>query len=287
VRSLSVRLRYSINLSPDAPLQPLNVEGGGSGIALSPDGLLLVYVASAGSETKQLFLRRLDQLDARPIAGTEGAFDPFFSPDSQWIGFFTRDKLKKVSVLGGSPITLCDIANPLGASWADDGHIVFSSQIRQGLKRISAGGGPVEGLMDESFMDSHGFYAVALPVVLPGGRSVLFTCGASLLMEDFQIAVLSLESGQVKFLLERAVCYGYVPTGHLLYGQEGAVMAAPFDADTLQITGPAVPVTQADMELHPLFNFPILVAFSAKGLLVYAPGKRGTPGSTAAPIQVC
>ncbi|GAF68265.1 unnamed protein product, partial [marine sediment metagenome] len=267
--------RYSINLSPDAPLQPMGAEGSGSGVALSPDGLLLVYIASTGPGTKQLFLRRLDQLDdAQPVAGTEGAFDPFFSPDSQWIGFFTPGKLKKVSVLGGSPITLCDILVPLGASWTDDDHIMFSSQFRQGPKRISAAGGPVEDLMDESFMESQGFFAVLGPVVLPGGRNILFTCAASLLMEDIKIAVLSLESGQVKFLLERAVCYAYVPTGHLLYGQAGAMMAAPFDADTLEITGPAVPVTQADMELHPLYNFPILFTFSREGTLVYVPGSE-------------
>jgi serine/threonine-protein kinase len=266
--------RYSINLSPDAPLQPLNVEGGGSGIALSPDGLLLVYIASTGPRTKQLFLRRLDQLNARPITGTEGAASAFFSPDSQWIGFFTPNKLKKVSVLGGSSITLCDISNQFGASWADDGHIVFSSEIRKGLKRISAAGGPIEDLMDDSFMESHGFLGVIGPVVLPGSRNVLFTCATSLLVEDFQIAVLSLESGQVKFLLERAMCYGYVPTGHLLYGQPGALMAAPFDADKLKITGPAVPVTQADMELHPLLNLPMLLAASSEGTLVYVPGSE-------------
>jgi len=267
--------RYSINLSPDAPLQPMDAQGGGTGMALSPDGLLFVYVASTGPGTKQLFLRRLDQLDdAQPVAGTEGAFDPFFSPDSQWIGFFTPDKLKKVFVLGGSPITLCDIPVHLGASWTDDDHIMFSSQFRQGPKRISAAGGPVEDLMDESFMESQGFFAVVLPVIMPGGRGVLFTCAASLLMEDFQIAVLSLESGKVKFLVEEAVCYTYLPTGHLLYGQAGAMMAAPFDADTLEITGPAVPVTQADMELHPLYNFPILFTFSREGTLVYVPGSE-------------
>jgi serine/threonine-protein kinase len=272
--SASVR-RYSISLSPDAPLQPMPMEGPGTGLALSPDGLLLVYVASTGPATQQLFLRRLDQLDdAQPIAGTEGAVNSFFSPDSQWIGFFTSDKLKKVSILGGASITLCDISMPFGASWADDGHIVFSSEFGQGLKRISAAGGPVEDLMDESFMESLGFLIVAGPVVLPEGRNILFTGAASLLLEDFQIAVLSLESGKVKFLLEEALCYGYVPTGHLLYGQAGAMMAAPFDTDTLQITGPAVSVIQADMELQPLFNFPFLFAFSTEGTLVYVPGSK-------------
>ncbi|MHC4580100.1 MAG: protein kinase domain-containing protein [Planctomycetota bacterium] len=272
--------RYSINLSPDAPLQRVDWEGRGSGMALSPDGLLLVYVASTGPETRQLFLRRLDQLDdAQPIAGTEGAFDPFFSPDSQWIGFFTRDKLKKVSVLGGVPITLCDISTPLFAHWADNGHIVFSSQLRQGLKRISAAGGPVEDLMDESFMESQGFLAAIGPIVLPGSRNILFTCVDSLRIEDIQIAALSLAGGKVTFLVEEAVCYGYLPTGHLIYGQAGALMAAPLDADTLKLTGPAVPVTQANMESHPQLDFPMLFAMSTEGTLVYAPGSG--KGSTA------
>lgn len=267
--------RYSINLSLDAPLQPMGAEGSGSGMALSPNGLLLVYVASTGPGTKQLFLRRLDQLDdAQPIAGTEGAFDPFFSPDSQWIGFFTPGKLKKVFVLGGRSTTLCNTVNALGASWGEDDNIVFSSQFRQGVKRISAAGGPVEDLMDESFMESHGFFAVVLPVVLPGAKSVIFTCAASLRVEDFQIATLSLESGEVKFLKEEALCYSYLPTGHLFYGQAGAMMAAPFDADTLKITGPAVPVTQADMELHPLYDLPVLFAISTEGTLVYVPGSE-------------
>jgi len=266
--------RYSIKLSPDAPLQPIDAQGRGTGLALSPDGLLLVYVASTGPGTKQLFLRRLDQLDdAEPITGTEGAIDPFFSPDSQWIGFFAGGKLKKVSVLGSSPITLCDISAELGADWADDGYIVFSSEIGQGLKRISAAGGPVEELMNEAFMESHGFFVVAVPVVLPGARSIVFTCAASGL-DGFQIAALSLESGKAKFLLAEAMCYDYLPTGHLLYGQAGAVMAAPFDANTLEITGPAVPATQANMELHPQFNLPILFALSTEGTLVYVPGSE-------------
>lgn len=176
--------------------------------------------------------------------------------------------------MGGSRITLCDIAIPLGASWADDDHIVFSSQFRQGLQRISAVGGPAEELMDESFMESQGFIAVVLPVILPGARSILFTCADSFRVEDFQIAVLSLETGQVEFLMEEAVCYRYLPTGHLLYGQDGCMMAAPFDADALEITGPAVPVTLANMELHPLYNFPILFAFSTEGTLVYIPGSE-------------
>jgi serine/threonine-protein kinase len=256
----------------------MEAQGEGTGLALSPDGMLLVYVASTGPATKQLFLRRLDQLDnAQPIAGTEHAVSAFFSPDSQWIGFFTHDKLKKVSVLGGSPITLCDISADLGASWGDDGHIVFSSGFGQGLKRISAAGGPVEDLMDESFMESQGLLLAAVPLILPGGKSLLFTSMAGLTLNDLRIAALTLETGEVKFLLDRAMAAAYHSTGHLIYMQERALMAAPFDPGTLEITGPPVPVTEENMALQPVFNFPILFDFSTEGTLVYAPRSEEPP----------
>lgn len=113
-----------------AALRRLITESGRlSMIVSSRDGSLLAYVAATGSTTP-LVLRRMDRLEAQPIAGTEGADYPFFSPDGEWIGFFAthEGKLKKVSVRGGAPIVLCDAAQSLGASWGDDGcSIVFSS----------------------------------------------------------------------------------------------------------------------------------------------------------------
>jgi len=185
--------------------------------------------------------------------------------------------MKKVSVQGGSPITLCDISTDVGASWGDDGHIVFSSGFGQGLKRISAVGGPVEDLMDESFMESHGLLMATAPVLLPGGKSVLFMHIAGLSMNEIRIAVLTIETGAVKFLVDRAVPATYLPTGHLIYLQELALMAAPFDAGRLEITGPAVPVTEKNMTLFPQFSFPILFDFSAEGTLVYVPGSEDPP----------
>jgi serine/threonine-protein kinase len=267
--------RYSINLSPDAPLRPMEEDGSGTGLALSPDGLLIVYVADTGPNQHQLFLRRLDRIDdARPLDGTENAVSAFFSPDSRWIGFVTHDKLKKVSVQGGSSVTLCDISANLGANWGDDGHIVFSAGFGQGLKRISAAGGTVEELMDESFMQSHGFLVAVAPIVLPGGRNVLFASVAGLSMSEVQIAAFNLETAEVKNLVAGAIGYGYHPTGHLIYMQERALMAAPFDAGRLEITGPAVPVTEDNMELQPMFDFPILFDISAEGTLVYVPGSE-------------
>ena len=95
-------------------------------VALSPDGSLLAYTPG-GQPNTWLSLRRLDQLDDRRIDGTEGAHTPFFSPDGQWIGFFTADgKLKKMSVDGGTIATICDAFNGIGATWAADDTIIFA-----------------------------------------------------------------------------------------------------------------------------------------------------------------
>jgi serine/threonine protein kinase len=94
-------------------------------IAFSPDGKRLAFVGRSGGG-KQLYLRELDSWQSKPIPGTEGAISPFFSPDGQWIAFFTMDKLKKVSISGGAPMTLAGVANARGGSWGKDGNIVFA-----------------------------------------------------------------------------------------------------------------------------------------------------------------
>ena len=94
-------------------------------MALSPDGTHLAYVARQGG-TQQIYLRAMDSLEARPIPGTEGAVNPFFSPDGQWVGFFAGGKLKKISVSGGAALTLGNAVQSYGASWGSQGMIAFS-----------------------------------------------------------------------------------------------------------------------------------------------------------------
>lgn len=120
------------------PLAPLHLEatlggdaslantGVGASAILSPDGQMLAFVArKMAGATSQLYVRRLDQLKATPLSGTDEASSPFFSPDGQWIAFFAGGKLKKISVSGGAAVTLCDASNPRGGIWAEDGTIVF------------------------------------------------------------------------------------------------------------------------------------------------------------------
>jgi eukaryotic-like serine/threonine-protein kinase len=108
-------------------------------LAISPDGTRIVYVGRHAG-TVQLYMRRLDQFDSSVIAGTEGAFNPFFSPDGQWIGFFTPTHLKKVAVSGGDPVTLCEARNPYGATWSRDS-VFFAQAFGMILSRVPAAGG--------------------------------------------------------------------------------------------------------------------------------------------------
>jgi serine/threonine-protein kinase len=106
-------------------------------IAISPDGKNLVYVAMDGSSTQQLYLRPLDSVEARPIAGTENAVSPFFSPDGHWIGFFADGKLRKVSVDGSPVATLAGAAVPGGASWSSRGTLAFQWAAARVLQQVS------------------------------------------------------------------------------------------------------------------------------------------------------
>jgi Tol biopolymer transport system component/predicted Ser/Thr protein kinase len=223
--------RLSIDLPAAAQLAGIREHT----LAISPDGSRLVYVATQGG-TQQLYLRDLDNQEARPIPGTDGAITPFFSPDGQWLGFFAGGKLKKVSVNGGAAITLCDAANTPGASWSRQGTIVFGTI--GPLMQVSDSGGTPKALTHLEKGDT----AHMWPEFLPSGKDVLFTVGFGF---PSRVAVYSVETGERHDLVQGATAPHYLPAGYLVYAQAGgSLMAAPFDAQRLRITGPAVPVAQ-------------------------------------------
>ena len=137
-------------------------------LALSPDGKLLVYAAAVSGGRTKLYLRPLDELDARPIPATEGASTPFFSPDGRWLAFFADGVLKKVSVAGGVPLTICEAPPIWSASWGEQDTIVFATTLAaSGLWRVSANGGePIQITTPKPDETQHGY-----PQLLPGAAA--------------------------------------------------------------------------------------------------------------------
>jgi Tol biopolymer transport system component len=260
-------MRLSLDLGADAtPITGAATVG--DALALSPDGTVLAFVAAKAGGPPQIYVRRLDQLQATMLPGTDGAGAPFFSPDGQWIAFFSDGRLKKISVTGGAPVTLCDAPDNRGGSWADDGSIIFAPNNRSPLFRVSSSGGKPDAVtrLDDGYL-THRY-----PYVLPGGRAVLFTAsktgGES---EGADIAVQPLPSGRQKVVHQG----GYFPRffgNHLLYVQQGTVFAAPFDVSRLELLTEPAPVLENVMSASNTAYSEF--AFSAGGSLVYLPGDR-------------
>jgi serine/threonine-protein kinase len=251
-----------------------NVElvNSGSAIVLSPDGALLAFVApNTTGGVFQLYVRRLDQLQATALPGTEDARNPFFSPDGQWIGFFADDKLKKVSVTGGPAVTLCDAPNARGGAWAEDGSIFFQAPAQDmPLFRVSsAGGKPLAATTLRN-----GEITQRWPQALPGSTAVLYTSHSA--GGDFDaanIVVQPLPAGERKVVVTGGYFGRYVQTGHLLYVRDGTLFAAPFNLDRLDVIGESVPVLE-DIASAPTgtgANGAAQFAVSNTGTLVYLP----------------
>jgi serine/threonine protein kinase/Tol biopolymer transport system component len=265
-------LRLSAELGADISI--VN-HGDAADVTLSPDGTLLAFVArkEAGGGD-QLYLRRLDRAQATPLSGTNGAKGPFFSPDGQWIAFMAGGKLKKIAVAGGAVVTLCDAPDPRGATWAADGTIVFSPDVRPvpnvTLQRVSAAGGKSESLTPLA----PGEVTQRYPQALPGGRGVLFTSSATIgAFDDADLVVLSLPARTRKIVQRGGYQGRYLTSGHLVYMHEGTLYAAQFDLDRLEATGPPVPALEGIASGSTAGGAE--VALSASGTLVYIPGRSG------------
>ncbi len=196
---------------------------------------------------------------------------PFFSPDGQWLGFARGGRLMKVSVSGGAPIVLCDVSSsPRGASWASDGNIVFVPSTEGGIQRVLEDGGEPEVLKVPD--RERGEKTYRFPEVLPGGRAVVFTMGTGDIesWDDASIALLSLETGEYRILLEGGSHALYSPTGHLVYARAGSLFAAPFDLAGLELTGASVPVLNGVITSPT--KGPAAFSISRSGSLLYAPG---------------
>jgi serine/threonine protein kinase/Tol biopolymer transport system component len=236
-------VRLDVDLGSEISLRPPDPSFGTiSSVIISPDGTRLVYVASVAGGPLKLFTRRLDQPSATELAGTEGAIFPFFSPDGQWVGFATLNKLNKVSVEGGPVVPLCDIRT-FGASWGEGGNIIVDVLRGHGLMLIPSSGGTATPLTELASGDAGHAY----PQVLPGGKDVLFTAyrgGPD--VDKASIEVASLSNRRRKSLVRGGTYAHYVcgsnGDGFLIYSNKGTLFAIPFDANLRETRGAALPI---------------------------------------------
>ena len=261
-------IRLNAEIASDTPLARV---GGGNMLALSPDGSRLALTLRGADGKVRLYTRLLNQGQVTPLAGTEDASFPFFSPDGQWIGFADDGKLKKISVEGGAAVTLCDAPSLRGASWGDDGNIVAALDVTGVLSRVpSAGGTPVPVTKLNTGEVTHRW-----PQVLPGSQAVLFTpstrTGA---YDDANIDVISLKSGERKTVERGGFSPRYLPTaagtGHLIYLHQSTLFAVPFDPGRLATTGSPAPILE-DVSSNTTAGGDF--AFAQNGTFVYLAGK--------------
>jgi serine/threonine-protein kinase len=249
----------------------LAVQGNDRDIAITSDGSRIVYRGRS-----QLLVRALDQREATALTGIGEPRGVFISPDDEWIGFFDGNAIRKVSLAGGAPITVTasDGTAPRGATWGEDGTIVYATAAPgTGLLRVSASGGGTTVVTTPAAEGDHWW-----PEFLPGGRAVLFTrmppTGGP---ENAQIVVLDLQTATQTVLVRGGSHARYVPSGHLVYGAAGELRAVAFDLNRLAIAGTPVTIESGVLTTN---NGAIDAMVSDNGTLVYVAGRLASTART-------
>ena len=272
---LTAFVARSLAPTPERPVKrfvfdagaPLGGANPGSMVALSAHGSQLAYLAMEEGR-QHLYLRPMDAYEGALIPETAGAYAPFFSPDGQWLAFFSGATVKKVQLPDGRPLNIVEVgATQAGGTWGPDDTLVLGLRAA-GLGRVSSSGGEIESLTTvdtEAGETEHDW-----PMWLPGGEAVVFTIIDGEDLENARLAVLSLETGERRILLdEEGYAPRYVGSGHLIYGRAGIVMAVPFDLRTLSVTGTPVQILD---DVHTKRIGAQSIAVSRDGSMAYVPG---------------
>ncbi len=231
--------------------------------AISPDGRRVVYMSGS-----KLFSRSLDQPAGRELAGTEEGRSPFFSPDGQWVGFFARDDLRKVSIAGGQATVLAKCPLGHGGSWSEDGSIIAGCNFT--LSKVPASGGALTPLTELS----PGEMVHRWPQVLPGGKAVLFTAYPAVTgVDGAAIQVISTKDRRVRTLVQGGTWGRYLTSGHLVYLNKGTLFAIPFDSNALELRG--TPVRVLDEIAYSAAFGCAQIDFTQTGALVYRTSRTG------------
>ncbi len=235
-------------------------------VLLSPDGKHLAYVA-AESGISHLYVRRLDQFDPVEVPNSEGPTFPFFSPNGDWIAFFSQGKLKKAPSDGGDPVLICDLPTFFGGTWTPQDVLVIAVP-SSGLATVPAtGGSPLPVSFAPSSTTKERIYPQG-PVWLPGGDWIAFT---DFLGSVRRLLAVKLSTGEVRVLRNNAQTPSYV-AGQLVYYSGGALWAIPFDTKTLTTTGNATQIIAGVDEE----SYVAQASISGNGIVAYAPGKAST-----------
>jgi eukaryotic-like serine/threonine-protein kinase len=232
--------------------------------ALSPDGRLIAFDGADAGGRRQIWIRALDALEARPLVGTEGTSRPFWSPDSRQLAFFSGGKLKKVMVSGGSPQTICDAARGSDGSWGADGTILFDGGAQDPIWTVSSAGGVAQPAVPVQ-KDT----AVGWPEFLPDGRHFLYSTFSGR-GRDQTVMIASLDANEPKRLATTSSRVQYAAPGFLLYVREQTLVAHPFDSDALEFKGEPIPVGEGlGVDAVGLASFTV----SRTGILAFRTGE--------------
>ena len=235
-------------------------------LTISHDGRMIVFKAN-----NRFYLRKMNSMDAIIIEGIENGSSPFFSSDDKWLFFFRSGKLEKISLSGGTPISLGDAPDNRGGTFSKKGFVIFSPFAVSELKVVSEDGAGIKSIttLDTSKNErTHRW-----PSCLPDGKHVLFTVGlisSPDYYENARIDVVNIETGERKAVFNGASNAKYISTGHILFSRSGVLYIVPFDADKLEVTGQPVPVVQGVYSevTTGITNYVV----SDNGTLVYLPG---------------
>jgi serine/threonine protein kinase/Tol biopolymer transport system component len=238
-------------------------------VVVSPDGSMLAFCSRSENGTVQLWVRALDEAEARPLSGTEGAQYPFWSPDSRRLGFFANGKLRAVEAVGGPPLALCDASEGKGGSWSSEGVIVFSPAYNTPLYRVPEAGGeaaPVTEFDSDRKDNSHRH-----PRFLPDSNHFLYIARSASGSSEGQAVMIGSLDGSESRLLFRAPAAVEYASGHLLFIRERTLMARAFDATRLDFTGEAFPIAES-VTLLPTGTVVGVFSASQNGVLAYQAG---------------
>lgn len=237
-------------------------------LVVSPNGQRVAFTADSADGKRLLWVRELDSLVARPLVGTEGAYFPFWAPDSEHLGFFANAKVRKAELSGAPPQVIADAPNGVGGAWGRDDTILFAPNSTGGLFKVPATGGkPVQlTTLDSSLLEiSH-----RRPYFFPDGRRFLFYASRDH-PDDGGIYLGSLDSKEKSLILPQVLTACYAPPGYLLFIRDRTLMAQRFDEKRAALSGEAFPMVQ---------NVSTFRSFSVSntGVLVYRSGEAGARG---------